>query len=249
MPTNGEGPWKVGELARRTGLTVRTLHHYENIGVVTPSRRTAAGHRLYEERDLRRLYRVVALRDLGLPLESIRTLLEGELDLAELLRNQLDHVQRRVSALRDLSARLTVLVGTADHAGRIASTDLLALIEEVTTMEQTFGNYFSADQRSQLEQRREQRGQQVIDSEIAEWPQLIARVQAEMDAGTGPDDPEVQELARRWMELLESFHGGDEGLRDSLYRMQHENSQEIQEQHGGPSPEMLDFIQRANAAG
>ncbi|MBB4929319.1 DNA-binding transcriptional MerR regulator [Lipingzhangella halophila] len=242
------GIWKVGELAQLTGLTVRTLHHYEHIGLVAPSGRTSAGHRLYDDHDLRRLYRVVALRDLGLPLESIRTLLEGELDLAQLLRDQSDHVQRRISALRALHTRLAVLVERADGAGDIASPDLLALIEEVSRMEKTFRNYFSDDQVERLEQRREQRGQQVVDAEIAEWPQLIARVQAEMDAGTEPSDPKVAPLARRWMELLEAFHGGDEGLRDSLYRMQHENSETVQEQ-GGPPPEMIEYIRRANAAG
>ncbi|RNL82058.1 MerR family transcriptional regulator [Halostreptopolyspora alba] len=235
-------------MARFTGLTVRTLHHYEDVGVVVPSRRTASGHRLYDERDLRRLYRVVALRDLGLSLESIRTLLADEVDLAGLLRDQLDHVRRRLSALRALRTRLSTLVDTADSAGDIASTDLLALIEEVSQMEETFANYFSQDQRARLEQRREERGQRVIDAEIAEWPQLIARVQDEMDAGTDPSDPRVRPLARRWTELLESFHGGDEGLRDSLYRMQRENSETIRERHGGPSPEMIAFIERANAA-
>lgn len=49
------------------------------------------------------------------------------------------------------------------------------------------------------------------------------------------------------MDLLQQFHGGDEGLRDSLYRMQADNAEQI-EQHGGPSPAQLDFIKRANAA-
>ncbi|MGH3981698.1 MAG: hypothetical protein ACRDST_03135 [Pseudonocardiaceae bacterium] len=49
------------------------------------------------------------------------------------------------------------------------------------------------------------------------------------------------------MELLEFFHGGDPGLRDSLYRMQADNSEMLQQQYGGPSPEMIDYIRRANA--
>ncbi|MGI8647264.1 MAG: TipAS antibiotic-recognition domain-containing protein [Mycobacteriales bacterium] len=55
----------------------------------------------------------------------------------------------------------------------------------------------------------------------------MSEVQAEMATGTSPNDPKVQKLAQRWMELLESFHGGDPGLRNSLYRMQAENSTEI----------------------
>lgn len=69
---NVDGPtWKVGQLARLTGLTVRTLHHYDQLGLPRPSARTPSGHRLYDEQDIRRLYRIMALRELGLPLEVI----------------------------------------------------------------------------------------------------------------------------------------------------------------------------------
>lgn len=73
-------------------------------------------------------------------------------------------------------------------------------------------------------------------------------MQAELNAGTDPATPKVQALARRWMELLEFYHGGDPGLRDSMYRMQAENSEMIQQQYGGPSAEMISYIRRANAA-
>ena len=60
--------WKVGELASATGLTVRTLHHYERIGLLSPAQRTEGNQRLYDEGDVVRLYRIRALRDLGLSL-------------------------------------------------------------------------------------------------------------------------------------------------------------------------------------
>ena len=56
----------IGELARETGLTIRTLHHYDAIGLVTPSSRTSGGHRVYSEPDVERLYAVVVLRRIGL---------------------------------------------------------------------------------------------------------------------------------------------------------------------------------------
>ncbi len=69
---------RIGELAERAGLTVRTLHHYEQIGLVRASERTEAGHRRYSEADVRRLYQVVALRSLGVPLARIARALEGD---------------------------------------------------------------------------------------------------------------------------------------------------------------------------
>ncbi len=70
--------WKVGELAKQTGLTVRTLHHYDEIGLLKPSRRTRSGHRLYGEADVQRLYRILALRRLGFALSEIETVLDAD---------------------------------------------------------------------------------------------------------------------------------------------------------------------------
>ncbi|MDQ4027695.1 MAG: MerR family DNA-binding transcriptional regulator, partial [Actinomycetota bacterium] len=65
-----EKQWKIGDLARETGLTVRTLHHYDEVGLLRPSARTEAGHRLYDENGVKRLYRILALRQIGLRLDE-----------------------------------------------------------------------------------------------------------------------------------------------------------------------------------
>jgi MerR family transcriptional regulator, thiopeptide resistance regulator len=70
--------WKIGELARRTGLTVRTLHHYDEIGLLSPVERSGGGHRVYGEADVQRLYRIVSLRSLGFPLEAIAAALDAD---------------------------------------------------------------------------------------------------------------------------------------------------------------------------
>src|SRR3990167_6381584 len=68
---------KVGDLARRTGLTVRTLHHYDEIGLLKPSGRSESGYRLYSRADVARLHGIQALRHLGLPLADIAAMLDG----------------------------------------------------------------------------------------------------------------------------------------------------------------------------
>jgi DNA-binding transcriptional MerR regulator len=67
---------KVGELARRTGLTIRTLHHYDEIGLLKPSLYSESGHRLYTARDVARLQQVLSLRQLGFALEQVRDCLD-----------------------------------------------------------------------------------------------------------------------------------------------------------------------------
>ena len=69
---------KVGELARHTGLTVRTLHHYDEIGLLKPSGRSGSGYRLYSQADVQRLHGIQSLRHLGLALSDIAGVLDGE---------------------------------------------------------------------------------------------------------------------------------------------------------------------------
>jgi DNA-binding transcriptional MerR regulator len=66
-----ERMWRIGEVATATGLTVRALHHYDQIGLVAPSVRTSGGHRLYTSADLVLLYEVTAMRQLGLSLDQV----------------------------------------------------------------------------------------------------------------------------------------------------------------------------------
>src|SRR6266540_3219671 len=68
----GKELWKVGDLARRTGLSIRTLHYYDEIGLLSPSHRTGSGHRLYDVDDVARLQRILSLRQLGFSLEEVK---------------------------------------------------------------------------------------------------------------------------------------------------------------------------------
>ncbi len=70
-------PLTIGRVAALTGLTVRALHHYDDIGLVSPSMRSAAGYRLYTDDDLRRLQQVLLFRELGLTLEIVRGLIDA----------------------------------------------------------------------------------------------------------------------------------------------------------------------------
>jgi methanethiol oxidase len=136
--------WKIGELALLTGLTVRTLHHYDEIGLLRPSRRTPAGHRLYDAGDVQRLYQVVRLRELGLPLTAINAVLDSAPDPSALLCEHLAHLDRRLEAIRTLRRRVAAVVAGTRTAGRPTAADLLDLIREVITVDETVNTYFGA---------------------------------------------------------------------------------------------------------
>ena len=138
MGAGDERRWKVGELARATGLTVRTLHHYDEIGLFVPSERTAAGHRLYAERELGRLYRILALRRLGLRLEEIAAVLsdEGE-SLVETVRRHLAQVERELEHQRRLRERLRGLLDALERSRVPTAEQFFETLEAMTAVEAT----------------------------------------------------------------------------------------------------------------
>ena len=88
---------------------MRTPHHYEQVGVLVPSERTEAGHRLYSDADVRRLYRIMALRELGMSLAEVRTTLDDGAELGDVLRAHLAHVDQALARGAALRERLAVL--------------------------------------------------------------------------------------------------------------------------------------------
>ena len=105
----------VGQVAQRFGITVRTLHHYDEIGLLEPSERTPAGYRVYTGADLERLSTVVVYRRLGFTLDEIGELLDGEVEVVHHLRRQRAAVERRVAEMRELVAALDRAIDAHDQ--------------------------------------------------------------------------------------------------------------------------------------
>jgi MerR family transcriptional regulator, thiopeptide resistance regulator len=239
------GGWKVGELARVTGLTVRTLHHWDEIGLLRPSGRTQAGHRLYAEPDLRRLQQVVSLRNVGIPLEQIRNLLDRRGTSArDVISLHLDRLREQMRLQQALCARLEAVAARLDQAGTVSADELIQTIEATTMLEK----YYTPEQQAELKARAEALGPEQIASVEAEWPRLMAQVQAELDGGTDPAEPRVQALAARWMELVQAFTGGNPGIAAAARNVWQQESTV----HGidtGNMRALMAYVQRALAAG
>lgn len=235
--------WKIGELARRTGLTVRTLHHYDEIGLLSPSYRTGAGHRLYTEEDVRRLQMIVSLRQLDLPLREIGTWLAGSDGvphrMVEALDLHLGRLREQIENRQTLYRRLSAITERLRSSEEVSAEDFLTTMEMIAMYEK----YYTPEQLQQLEQRRLALGEEGMRAAETEWPELIARVRAEMEKGTDPADETVQALARRWRELIEAFTGGDPGIAESLRKM-YQQEPAVREQ-AGVDPEIFAYVSRA----
>ena len=234
--------WKIGELARIAGVTVRTLHHYDSVGLLRPSERSAGGHRLYSEADVQRLYRLLALRGVGLSLEEIGPLLDREDGLADTVRRHLGRVEQQLGALEELRLRLTRLLASFD-GGEVSTQRFLDAMEAMTMVEK----YYTPEQLQQLEQRRQQLGDDKIQQVQQEWADLYARLRELREAGVDPAAEEPQALGRRAGELIEMFTGGDPGIRASLQRMYEEEGPE-KASRGMGSPEDFEYMNAIRAA-
>ncbi|MFG2514813.1 MerR family transcriptional regulator [Streptomyces sp. NPDC048584] len=97
--------YTVGRVAGFAGVTVRTLHHYDDIGLLTPSERSHAGHRRYNDADLDRLQQILFYRELGFPLDEVAVLLDDpEADPRAHLRRQHELLTARIEKLRKMAA-------------------------------------------------------------------------------------------------------------------------------------------------
>ncbi|MPZ62357.1 MAG: MerR family transcriptional regulator [Propionibacteriales bacterium] len=136
MNQNTNGNLKVGELARATGLTVRTLHYYDEIGLLEPSDRSPSGHRLYSSDDVQRLYRIGLLRRLGLRLDEIGKALEDSAwDLRTAMNRHIDQLDRQLALSHRLRLRLATMVTTIAERGEPPTQELLEALEEMTMLD------------------------------------------------------------------------------------------------------------------
>jgi MerR family transcriptional regulator, thiopeptide resistance regulator len=126
-----ENSWSVGEVARLAGVTVRTLHHYDRIGLLRPDVRSDAGYRGYGEADLARLQRILAYRELGFTLEDIGRLLDDpDADPVAQLRRQHGLVLERMERLAQIAAVLERTMEAHKMGIKLTAEEMLEVFGE-----------------------------------------------------------------------------------------------------------------------
>ncbi|EOG1815434.1 MerR family transcriptional regulator [Enterobacter hormaechei] len=227
---------QVGELAKRAGITVRTLHHYEQTGLLLPSARSAAGYRLYNLADVQRLHMIQTLAKAGLELAEIRDFLEQRsLSLAELLDGQITLLDKQLRSIHTLRNRLVELrTGLTDDA----TPDLESWLQTLELMNM-YDRWFSKEELQQLPFAVEK-------EELADiWAGLVTEVKHLLEQNVSVTDARATDLASRWMERLEQDTAGKPEFLTRLNEM-HSVEPQMQEQTG-ITPEITDYITRAFA--
>lgn len=198
--------WSIQETARLTGTTSRTLRHYDAIGLLPPSSRSANGNRHYDEASLVRLQRILLLRDLGMPLPRIAEVLESTADPITALD---DHVRELGRERARLTRQIRAVTATIERLK--AGEPLMA--------EEMFDGF---DHRKYEDEVRQTWGDRAYETsekwwtgmsatERADWQARVRDLSAEWsrtaEAGVAPDSAEARDLSRRHIEWLSSVPG------------------------------------------
>jgi DNA-binding transcriptional MerR regulator len=244
MATNG---LKVGELAQRTGLTVRTLHHYDEIGLLKPSLRTESGHRLYTSADVARLQQVVSLRQLGFSLEEIGACLDKPgFSPLEVIRLHVARLREQIELQQALCHRLQAIKEHLESAGEVSAEVFIEAIEGMHMIE----SYYTQEQLESFRKRSAEAaaaGRDLAQEGTAAWNDLLAQYAAEMKNGTDPADPKAQVLEKRRRELVQLFTGGDKAIEQNLTRLWMEQSDKLCAQFG-MDPHVVAYLRKVNEA-
>jgi MerR family transcriptional regulator, thiopeptide resistance regulator len=211
--------YKPHEFAKRTGVTVRALHHYDRLGLLKPTGRTDAGYRLYSDRDIIRLEQIVALKFIGFSLSQIRDLLNRkDVNLSAMLRRQRQIIAAKRDHL-DRAVRAIELAENAVAAGHESDWEPFRKIIEVIQMQTRkdwMKKYYTEEQLADLRKRwspelqaESQRG----------WASLVQDTEAAISRGEDPSGKIGQQLAMRRQELLDQFTGGDPSMEENLQKL------------------------------
>jgi MerR family transcriptional regulator, thiopeptide resistance regulator len=206
---------KIGTVANISGLSVRTLHHWDAIGLLSPSGRTASGHRVYSDADVGRLYQIMALRKLGLSLDSIATALDGDVDMGHVVSEHIASVDAALTALTELQLQLRRIEGELADGGAADVSTVLAAIAAIDVArperERVLSEHLTDEQLQHLATAGQGAGPAAPYLLQVEWPSLYARADALRNAGVPPTDPAMGEIAKRMNELSIVFGGSRSG--------------------------------------
>jgi DNA-binding transcriptional MerR regulator len=270
VKTQSEAVYRAQQFARLAGVTVRALHHYDRLGLLKPSGRSATGYRLYRDSDLARLEQIVVLKFLGLPLKEIGRLVKRQLPLVETLRRQqlvlaekrqqidaaIGAIERAERSLRSAAgceasggAKKDRGVGAPGVNKDVDWGTFVQIVREIEMQNETEWSkkYYSPEAQAKVEDRKKLWSPELQAQVTKDWNALLADVKAAVDANEPVSSPQAQALAARWRKLLEGFTGGDPEVQKGLNKMWADQQNWPGELRGEYSidPRVQDFITRA----
>ncbi|MDP3950324.1 MerR family transcriptional regulator [Microbacterium sp.] len=220
---HGQTGLTVGAVADLIGVSVRTLHHWDEVGLASPSARTAAGYRQYTEHDVERLHRIIAYREAGLGLAAVREVLDdAAADAGATLRRQRAQLAERIEDLQRLDRRLERMTDAHERGILLSDeeqNDIFGDDWDPRGPENARNLWGGTDQWAQFAERSAQRTP-------AQWRALSEAMSAlqrdladAMSAGVAPGSTEAEALVERHRELFSNFFTLSRDMQVCLGRM------------------------------
>ena len=247
MKTNG---YLIREFAKLTRVTVRTLHYYDQVGLLKPSFERPNGYRVYTDADLLKLQQIVTLKFMGFSLEEIRRLLDGKgYEAVKALKVQAEAVRDEIARLREASRAIDQVLARLEKDGRVRKDKLIKIMEVIQMGEDVkktwHEKFFTEEEQKQFQELGKKYAPEDMVAYQKRWEALIAEVKANL--GLDPAGGKAQELGRRWTALLDEVYGGQPALKTSIAKAY--SSGAIPKEHNMIAPEVWDFIKRVHAVG
>ena len=229
--------YTTGQLAEKAFVTIRTLRYYDKVGLLKPSHHSDGGHRLYTDEDLFRLEQILGLKFLGFSLTEIKRFLEKPKSLSEslamqkeILKDKKERIEQAIDAIEEVENKLA-----EKQPDWEAILDLLRVIQ-LEKDEDWWEKYcdtsvqiargpkgrewmektYTEEQRNRLQELHPGYTEEQAREDSLKWKEVILLLKRLVAEGKDPSDPEAQELAKRWWDLVQSFTKGDEEIRQSL---------------------------------
>ena len=206
---------KIGELAKEAGVTVRTLRHYEEMGLLNPQSTDLSSFKLYGEEEIKKLQQILSLKSLGFSLSRIKEAFHKEsYDFSEVLIMHQRNLREQISEFQKALHTIETILSRFKKNETISTDHLLTFIREIGKMK----SIYTQEQINKLEKRFEHYGSEKIKEVEEAWKALFEKFENAMKKGLDPASPEVQAMAKKAQEYIDLFTGGDKEIEKNLDR-------------------------------
>ena len=212
--------WLAKEFSKLAHVSVRTLHHYDEIGLLKPSLRSSGNYRLYSEGDLFRLQCITALKSFGFNLKQIQILLDDHASITSQLEAQRHCLENQIMHARQTVIVINNLMERAKTDNKLAWQDVVSLFEGYRMSKELSESWivsaFSPDQIKLFVELEKCYTKAEFEDYKDRWQALVKKVNKRLDAGLNLTSPEALALAKEWHALTDEMYGSRPELRDAL---------------------------------
>ena len=237
----------VRQLARLAGVSVRTLHHYDAIGLLKPGRRSASGYRLYAHADLLRLQQILFYRELDLPLAEIGRILDDpDFDPAAALRGHRQALEARLGRLHRLLRTLDETLNQYEGGTMLTDAELYQGFppERIAAIRKQARELYGEERVAESEKKAKAMGKARWAETNLEAEAINRDLAAQMSAGRDPGAPEVRAIVARHHAWIRNFWTPDAASYRGLGRLYIENP-EFRAYYDKTAPGLAEFLCRA----